>query len=292
MTRSARRLGRRLAWLLPFLTLPASAAVGDAAPRGSRVALRRGARRANAPFRLAEVPHACYASPTYWEQTYAESAPTDEKDWLVPYDGALRDLVASSPLGAMRDEPLIELGCGNSPLAERLHQDGWSEVTACDISTAAVRAAEARRAAAGCPVGTGPLYVVADVRRLGEKFVAGSFGAAVDKGTLDALCCAEGWDYEAGLYADSVAAVLRPGGEWLCISLTPPAAILPVWHQRDAQWDCVQCTPWQQGLYVYRARRRADEPQGGERMRAVSEALRRTLARRLPSILMLASASV
>ena len=43
---------------------------------------RGGAARAAPPKRVAQVPHACYADPGYWEQTYEESAETDVKDWV------------------------------------------------------------------------------------------------------------------------------------------------------------------------------------------------------------------
>lgn len=244
-------------WPLVLLAHPTAAAlVGNGG--GRRASSRRLVPRATPPSRVVPVPHACYASPTYWEDLYANLPDEDLRDWLVPYDSALQKLIAASPLSAVRDEPVIELGCGNSPLAERLYLDGWLNIIACDISAAAVQAAKVRQEATSARVGGhGPQYFVADVKKLSQTFETHVFGGALDKGTLDALCCSEGWDYEAGQYFDSVASVLRPGGVWLCISLTPPSAILPILERRLEEWEAAKAKPWGKGLYVYQARRKA-----------------------------------
>lgn len=163
----------------------------------------------------------------------------------MPYDGALAAILTDR-LGdaSIRESPLLELGCGLSSLASQMQADGWANVTSCDISVAAIRLAEAR--------GDEVRYVVADVRHLDRSFGARSFGAVLDKGTLDAICCGEGWDYEARLVAQGVARVLVPGGVWLCVSLSPPEALLPV--MGGAAWDSLVAEPIGGGLHLYTGR--------------------------------------
>lgn len=165
----------------------------------------------------------------------------------MPYNGALAAII-SDQLGdaLIRKSPLLELGCGLSTLASQMRADGWSNVTSCDISAAAVRLAKGRGDDA-------VRYVVADARHLDRSFGARSFGAVLDKGTLDAICCGEGWDYEARLVAQGIARVLVPGGVWLCVSLMPPDALLPVVHSAAA-WDSLVAEPIGSGLHLYTGR--------------------------------------
>lgn len=188
-----------------------------------------------APPRLLPPTMCDFASLHYWEERYT-AAPSQSEEWLVPYGGPLAALLAAE-LGDLRAEPLLEMGCGNSRLSEQLVADGWSCVTACDISRAAVALARAQ-----CSVRPPPAFCVADARALTSAFAEGSFAAVIDKGTLDAICCGDGWDYEAGRVAESLCRVLRPGGVWVGIALTPPAALLPA--MANTKWESLSGERW------------------------------------------------
>lgn len=66
-------------------------------------------------------------------------------------------------------------------------------------------------------------------------FEDATFDAAVDKGTLDAIACSEGFDWLLPRMALSIVRVLRPGGTWVCVSFTPPELVLPL----------LDCSEWQ-----------------------------------------------
>ena len=178
-----------------------------------------------------------------------------EQEWLLPYEGVLRTTLQRHLAGLARSEPLLELGCGTSDLAAQMHADGWSAVTAVDVSRTAVEAAAARFGAS-----PGLRFAVADARDPSPTVPDGSVAAIVDKGTLDAICCGEGFDYEAKRVAASLVRALRPGGVWCCVSLMPPALVLPL-VARD-EWSELRCdevllTANERRLHVYVGEKRA-----------------------------------
>lgn len=67
------------------------------------------------------------------------------------------------------------------------------------------------------------------------RFPDSTFDAAVDKGTLDAILCSEGFDWLVPRMVRGLARVLRPGGVWVCLSFTRPEVVLPL----------LQCSRWQ-----------------------------------------------
>ena len=81
--------------------------------------------------------------------------------------------------------------------------------------------------------------VVADARETGLE--TGRFSAIVDKGTLDAICSGEGYDYEAGRLAAECKRLLAPGGVWVCVSLLPPAVLLPLLERQE--WASLDAEP-------------------------------------------------
>jgi len=180
-----------------------------------------------------------------WEQYHLQSSRREE--WLLPYDGALARALSMSLAGFARSAPLLELGCGTSDLAMRLHNDGWNNVTAVDISAHAV---ETARRQWGSP--SGLRFIRADARRL-DAFEPHSFGSVLDKGTLDAICCGEGFDHEAKLVASAVERVLVPGGLWITASLMPPSVVMPLLDRSN--WPYTRYEPLDHRVHLYHARR-------------------------------------
>jgi SAM-dependent methyltransferase len=160
-----------------------------------------------------------FASPAAWDRAYAEVHPGDEAEWLMSYNGPLQKALCSRLSALERDASIMELGCGNSDLCARLAlNEGFSNLLVTDASPTAVNHAQHRYAGIA-----GLRFAVEDAKRL--RCAAGSLGAVVDKGTLDAICSGEGFDCEARAVASSVARALRPGGVWLSVSLMPPNVI-------------------------------------------------------------------
>tara|TARA_B100000795_G_scaffold169403_1_gene127676 strand:- start:124 stop:1068 length:945 start_codon:yes stop_codon:yes gene_type:complete len=183
-----------------------------------------------------------------WDTYHADG----EQEWLVPYDGLLKTTLNQHLADLPRTAPVLELGCGTSSLAAQLHADGWSDVLAVDLSRTAVDAAGARHSAPGLR------FAVADARDLSPVVPDGSVAAILDKGTLDAICCGDGFDYEAGRVGASLTRALRPGGVWCCVSLMPPGLVLPLLQREE--WAELQSTPFGDRLHFYVGRTRADTP--------------------------------
>ena len=187
-----------------------------------------------------------FASPHSWNEAYSEDS--NEADWLLEYAGDLREALCAR-FATRRGGALLELGCGSSPLAAQLHAEAWFDsVLATDGSPVVIEAQRRRHARS---LAQGLAFEVADVRA--TRFGAGSFRAIVDKGTLDALLCSEGFDYEAGRVAAECARLLAPGGVWACISLSPPETVLPL-LKRD-EWSSLSAEPLG-AIHVFTACRR------------------------------------
>lgn len=204
--------------------------------------------------RLALPTPADFASPFSWDAAYQSEAENAQADWLLPYSGQYRSALLAR-LDARHS--VLELGCGTSSLAAGLAADGFA-VTACDASREAVRRANARKSGDGVR----PRYVVADARATG--LATGAYGGIVDKGTLDAICSNEGFDGEARRVAAEVRRLLRPGGAWVCLSLMPPALVLPL--LADDGWASLGSEPLRgdgRTLHLYTAVRAGAGAGGG-----------------------------
>ena len=159
----------------------------------------------------------------------------------MPHETFLRHALRHDRLGRVpRDGLVLELGCGTSSVAAALSDAGFRDVLGLDLSARAVADAKARHASR-----PGLRFARADARALcspassssasSSSIVAGSVAAVLDKGTLDAICCGEGFDWEAGRVAASLVRALRPGGVWVCASLMPPSVVLPLVSR--AEWS-------------------------------------------------------
>ena len=175
---------------------------------------------------------------------------TSSREWLTSYDGALGEALNLRLAGLVRHAPLLELGCGTSELAVKLYDNGWTNVTAVDVSSHAV--AQAQRAWCGPGIRPGLRFEKANAKAL--SFSDGSVAAVLDKGTLDAMCCGDGFDYEAQCVSSEVTRVLSPGGRWICVSLMAPEVLLPIWQRNRPEWAFVRSDRLPGGLHLYYGR--------------------------------------
>ena len=179
-----------------------------------------------------------FASASSWDDAYAAPGGTDVADWLLPWDedcSLLKTALQDALLPVERTSRVLELGSGTSDLASKLVCDGgFKDVTGSDLSETAVRAACV--APHNQQAGTSLVFEVVDARE--TTFPSGQFAAVIDKGTLDAICTQDGFDYEAGLMSAEVARIMEPGGRWISISLMPGHVIIPLLER--AEWESIE----------------------------------------------------
>lgn len=198
-----------------------------------------------------------YGMADYWEKRYGAQAagsgsaagqPAGTFEWYLEWPTLQPHVDA---LGVDRSQPVLNVGCGNSTLAEDMARDGFSRVVSIDISQSAVDGMAARATAAG--LSDALTYQQMDASKM--DFAPGTFAAAVDKGTLDAVLSggADSLPVATAILGE-VNRVLQPGGRFLLVSSIEQTMYEPL---LSAVFDAVRCTAVETGYGSTASRDRA-----------------------------------
>lgn len=149
-----------------------------------------------------------FSKADYWDERYKKS----EKpyDWYGRWH-LVKDIV--SPI-LTKSGSVLNVGCGNSRLAEELHADGYTDVTNVDISTAVIEQMAERHSSLG------QKFLQMDITKM--TFADNSFDAVIDKGTLDALYSGSMPAVKAGII--EIERILRPNGKFVSITFGAPTS--------------------------------------------------------------------
>ncbi|XP_076873354.1 eEF1A lysine and N-terminal methyltransferase [Brachyhypopomus gauderio] len=166
-----------------------------------------------------------FSSADYWDRFFRKRG---EKsfEWYGDYNslcGVLHKYIKP------RDKVLV-VGCGNSELSQQLYDVGYHHLTNIDISETVV--SQMRQRNAQCR----PDLIFQQVDATQTGYESGSFQAALDKGTLDAMASEEEGAL-AGRMLVEVGRVLAVGGRYVCVTLAQEHVIrLAVQHFAGAGW--------------------------------------------------------
>ncbi|XP_055041846.2 eEF1A lysine and N-terminal methyltransferase [Misgurnus anguillicaudatus] len=176
-----------------------------------------------------------FSSADYWERFFRKRG---EKafEWYGDYNslcGVLHKYIKP------RDKVLV-VGCGNSELSEQLYDVGYHQLTNIDISETVVSHMNQRNTERR------PDLTFQQVDATQTDFESGSFQAALDKGTLDAMASEEEGALAARMLAE-VGRVLAVGGRYVCVTLAQEHVIkLAVEHFAQGWAVRIHCLSGQQ----------------------------------------------
>ncbi|XP_041126969.1 eEF1A lysine and N-terminal methyltransferase isoform X1 [Polyodon spathula] len=152
-----------------------------------------------------------FSSAEYWEKFFKKRG-DKSFEWYGTYTelcGVLHKYIKPT-------DTVLVVGCGSSELSEQLYDAGYRDLTNIDISTTAIARMQERNSARRPSM----TFLCVDAQRM-EPFADGSFQAALDKGTLDALAPDGSPDTveRVGRVFAEVGRVLRVGGRYVCVTL-------------------------------------------------------------------------
>jgi len=218
------------------------------------------------------LPCPPYGNPSYWEGCYRSLGPSDVFEWgnltledlnrytyrQIQYDDhdqtfkaeerinsqtttTLGETLGVNPL-APSDEPILMLGCGNSKLGEDMIEAGWrGPLLQVDVASRVIDSMSQRCAA---QQQTGDIQLIQDDATVLSAFDDNHVPAAIDKGLVDALFCANEYQ-QCYNVMKSVHRVLKPNGVFCCLSFSRPEFLLEKLllskNQKNVtQWQDVQ----------------------------------------------------
>eukprot|EP00899_Mesostigma_viride_P017702 jgi/Mesvir1/25933/Mv20927-RA.1 len=153
-----------------------------------------------------------YADLAFWDERYLETGST-LFDWFNDYAN-LKGLVLKY---IQKDSDILNIGCGNSPFPEQLHDDGYTKITNIDYSEQAIEVMSKRNAQDRPRM----KFITMNCRKM-TPFPNSCFDFVFDKGTVDALVCGSDPDMAAAECCAEVSRILRPGGHFLSMSYGKP----------------------------------------------------------------------
>uniref|UniRef100_UPI0037E8E8F7 eEF1A lysine and N-terminal methyltransferase n=1 Tax=Semicossyphus pulcher TaxID=241346 RepID=UPI0037E8E8F7 len=166
-----------------------------------------------------------FSSAEYWERFFKKRG---EKafEWYGDYNslcGVLHRYIK------VPDQVLV-VGCGNSELSEQLYDVGYKHLTNIDISETVVTHMNQRNAERR------PGLTFQQVDATQTPYEDGSYQAALDKGTLDAMASEEEGALARNMLSE-VGRVLCVGGRYVCVTLAQESVIrLAVDHFVQLGW--------------------------------------------------------
>eukprot|EP00892_Ulva_mutabilis_P012740 jgi/Ulvmu1/9839/UM056_0080.1 len=151
----------------------------------------------------------------YWEDRYSQNS--RDYEWYLSYSSVAQVIEQH----VARDAPILHIGVGTSTMHEEMAASGYQFITNMDYSRKCIDVIrnrwQARRGSSSCQM----QFEVADCRNM-RSFDDNSFAAVLDKGTMDAMLCAEDDTGNACKMLNEVYRVLSNGGAYLwCTSGVP-----------------------------------------------------------------------
>ncbi|KAF8719866.1 hypothetical protein HU200_024627 [Digitaria exilis] len=172
-----------------------------------------------------------YGAPAYWDARYSSGAAASGGgeffDWYQTYT-ALRPLLRAHVPAASR---VLMIGCGNSLLSEDMAKDGYEDIVNIDISSVVIEQMREKHKEIQQLT-----YMQMDVRYM-SFFGDESFDCVLDKGTLDAMMCADDAPDGASKMLAEVARLLRPHGIYLLITYGAPTERVPILNLAGCGWS-------------------------------------------------------
>ena len=162
-----------------------------------------------------------YGMAEYWDSRYKREE-TKEFDWYFDWEEYFEENIGK--LGIC--SPVLVVGCGNSVMSKKMEECGIAPIVSMDISRVVCHTMAER---------TGGCYVPMDVCAM--QFRDESFDCVIDKGTLDAVLCGQGYAENVTKMMKEIARVLTVGGTFLEITFGDAA-------ERLKLLDCPELLPW------------------------------------------------
>uniref|UniRef100_A0A914VF77 Methyltransferase type 11 domain-containing protein n=1 Tax=Plectus sambesii TaxID=2011161 RepID=A0A914VF77_9BILA len=151
-----------------------------------------------------------FADPNYWRSFF------EKRQTPFEWYGDFNQIGSSLERYLKPQDAIIQIGCGNSLLAEQLYDNGYRRVTSIDTDQGVIDKQRSRNANNRPEL----LFERADASRL--TYEAGTFSAVLDKGTLDALFPPDADDATRSTVKSmfsEVQRVLSPGGRYIVVTL-------------------------------------------------------------------------
>ena len=172
-----------------------------------------------------------YGEKEYWNKRYRGEGNAGKGDhieeWYLNFSHIDKFLTGIS----RAEKPILDVGCGVSLLGEELLEaGGFKSVICIDYSDVAIDKMKTRDNKPGLQ------YMTMDASKM--SFPDNYFGAAVDKGTIDAVMSGEDADgvSRAIFVLKEVHRVLAPKGKFILVSSVPKMMYLPMLNSAHLSW--------------------------------------------------------
>lgn len=157
-----------------------------------------------------------YGDKPYWNERY-EREKDNTFDWLGNWS-EIRDLIFTHTI-TEKDAPnakILNLGCGNSIMAEDMYDEGIQNIYNIDYSDIVIKTMKERNEEKRPNM----VWEEMDVRDL--KYENEFFDLVIDKSTLDCISCADDSVLNIAKMVKECQRVLKPGGFYVVISYGLP----------------------------------------------------------------------
>mmetsp|Transcript_21543 Transcript_21543/g.25464 ORF Transcript_21543/g.25464 Transcript_21543/m.25464 type:complete len:282 (-) Transcript_21543:99-944(-) len=189
-----------------------------------------------------------YFQARFWDDFYFEEF--EPFEWYHPY-AMIRGIIRKY---AAEDDLIINLGCGNSRLAEDMVEDGYENLMNIDFSRIVIQQMNEKfedpeiLAPAKCE------FVQLDITDMSVDPMAneikrgipnGTYDVALDKGTLDSMFTSEQADRIVKKALHEIDRILKPDGVYIIMSYNTPDMMLPYLDSTDDVTDVEDFYGWE-----------------------------------------------
>ncbi len=174
-----------------------------------------------------------YGERSYWEQRYKKSK-GETFEWYADWSTVKHFL---QKVKLKKESNVLHIGCGNSTLAEDMHESGFRNSWCVDFVDNVIAQMKKRSAESRPEI----KYDVMDITDSAFKsHVDSNFHLILDKGCLDTVVCGTDVNENVSTMMSNVWSCLSPGGHLVIFSYGSPEdrlSLLEGDNNNDAQWQ-------------------------------------------------------